>query len=271
MAAEPPDDAPPPAPVLARIDGRVGRITLNRPHARNAITVALAAQLEAALRDLAPQVDVLVIRGAGGHFSAGGDFHELQRLRAEGVDALAGLFVAFRRACDLIATLPVPVVAAVEGDAMAGGFELLQASDIALVRDDARLADNHSNFAMVGGGGGSQRLARLVGRPRALGHILTGDRISGREAVEWGVAYACAPADGFDAAVEVLVAQLADKDRVTQARTKALVRGGLDGSLADGLDRELATVLEHLSDPDGTAAASGIASFVADRNPGALR
>lgn len=271
MAAQPTDDVAPPAPVLTRIDDRVGRITLNRPRARNAITVPLAQDLEAALRDLAPQVDVIVIRGAGGHFSAGGDFHELQRLRAEGVDALAGLFVAFRRACDLIAALPVPVVAAVEGDAMAGGFELLQASDVALVRDDARLADNHSNFAMVGGGGGSQRLARLVGRPRALGHILTGDRITGREAVDWGLAYRCAPADEFDAAVEALVAQLADKDRVTQARTKALVRGGLDGSLADGLTRELDTVLTHLSDPDGSAAQDGIASFVAGRNPGVPR
>ncbi len=271
MAAQPPDVVASEAPVLFRIEGRIGRITLNRPQARNAITVPLARELEGALRGLAPQVDVIVIRGAGGHFSAGGDFHELQRLRAEGPDALRRLFVSFRRACDLIAKLPVPVVAAVEGDAMAGGFELLQAADIGLVRDDARLADNHSNFAMVGGGGGSQRLARLVGRPRALGHILTGDRISGRDAVDWGLAYACAPADVFDAALDALVAQLAGKDRVAQARTKALVRGGLDGSLSDGLSRELDTVLTHLSDPDGTAAQDGIASFVGSRNPGASR
>jgi enoyl-CoA hydratase/carnithine racemase len=264
-------DPPASAPVLSRVDGPIGRITLNRPRARNAITVALSQELEAALRDLAPHVRVIVIRGAGGHFSAGGDFHEVQRLRAEGVEALGTLFSAFRRACDLIAELPVPVVAAVEGDAMAGGFELLQAADIALVRDDARLADNHSNFAMVGGGGGSQRLARIVGRPRALGHILTGDRISGLDAVAWGLAYESAPEAEFDAALDVLLAGLASKDRVAQARTKALVRGGLDGPLAAGLDREFETVLTHLSDPDGSGAADGIAGFVAGRDPGAPR
>lgn len=252
--------------VLTRIEGAVGHLTLNRPHARNAITVALAEGLEQGLRELAEEVDVIVIRGAGGHFSAGGDFHEVQRLRAQGTDALAGLFVAFRRACDLIQDLPVPVVAAVEGDAMAGGFELLQSADIALVRDDARLADNHSNFAMVGGGGGSQRFARIVGRPRALGHILTGDRISGADAVAWGLAYRSAPADQFDAALEALVAGLVAKDRVTLARAKGLVRGGLDGTLAAGLDRELQTVLTHLSDPEGTAADSGIARFVDRRD-----
>src|SRR5439155_27380674 len=145
-------------PVLIAVDGRIARITLNRPAAMNAITVALARALEDALARAPDEADVIVVRGAGGNFSVGGDFNELERLRAEGTDAMAALFDGFGRACALIAELPVPVVAAVEGYAMAGGFELMQASDVVIVRDDATIADNHSNFGQVPGGGSSQRL-----------------------------------------------------------------------------------------------------------------
>jgi len=125
--------------------------------ARNAITVALAARLGDALRAAAAWAQVIIIRGAGGHFCAGGDFHEVSRLRAEGPEAFRALFETFGAACEQLGEL-VPVVAAAEGYAMAGGFELIQACDIAIARDDAVLADNHLNFGMIPGGGGSQRL-----------------------------------------------------------------------------------------------------------------
>ena len=155
-------------PVHAAPDGVIGRITLNRPHARNAVTVELGRALHDALVDLAERCRVLVIRGAGGHFSAGGDFAEVSRLRADGPEALRPLFENFGAACSVIGTLPVPVVAAVEGYALAGGFELMQSCDVVVVRDDAVIADNHLNFGQVPGGGSSQRLPRLVGRQRAL-------------------------------------------------------------------------------------------------------
>jgi enoyl-CoA hydratase/carnithine racemase len=246
--------------VLTEVDGRVGRITLNRPEAMNAITVALAEGLEAALRDLADRTDAIVIRGAGGTFCVGGDFHELERLRVLGPEATLRLFEAFARACALIGELPVPVVAAVEGHAMAGGFELLQASDIGIVTETAKLADNHSNFAQVPGGGGSQLLPRLVGRQRASAHILLGDRLTGAEAAAWGLAYRAVPEADFDAAVEALLARLTGKgkSREAMARTKRLIREGLELPLADGLALERRTVVEHLT---GEAAAAGIAAF----------
>src|SRR5437764_12720207 len=107
---------------------RVAWVTLNRPEAYNAITVELAHLLEQALRDAAERADVVVIRGAGGNFSVGGDFKELERLRAIGTEAMRELFESFGRACATIAQLSVPVVAAVEGYAVAGGFELMLAS-----------------------------------------------------------------------------------------------------------------------------------------------
>jgi enoyl-CoA hydratase len=225
----------------------------------NAITIALGRALERALGDAAEDADVIVLRGAGGNFSVGGDFKELERLRAEGPEAMAELFDAFGRACARIAELPVPVVAAVEGYAMAGGFELMQASDIVIVRDDATIADNHANFGQVPGGGSSQRLPRLVGRQRALAHILTGDRLSGAEAAAWGLAYRSVPAERFDATVDELAERLAGKSRAALARTKRLVHEGLQRPLAEGLALERQAVLEHLAgDP---AAGAGIEAF----------
>jgi enoyl-CoA hydratase/carnithine racemase len=241
-----------------RGEARVAHVTLNRPEARNAITVALAEALRDTLGTAARQADVIVIRGAGGNFCAGGDFHEVSRLREQGADALRPLFETFIGACELIAELPVPVVAVVEGYAMAGGFELIQSVDVAVVRDDAVLADNHANFGMIPGGGGSQRLPRILGTPRALGHILLGDRLTGEEAARWGLVYRSAPAGGFEDAVERVVAGLAAKDRDALARIKHLVREGLRGPLTDGLAMEVEATLAHLG---GERAGAGIGHF----------
>ncbi|MGH8973640.1 MAG: enoyl-CoA hydratase/isomerase family protein [Acidimicrobiia bacterium] len=249
-------------PVLTQTDGRIGWITLNRPEAMNAVSIRLATGLEEALARLAGEVDVIVIRGAGGNFSVGGDLKELERLRAEGPEAMAELFESFGRALALIAELPVPVVAAVEGYALAGGFELMQAADIAIVAEEARIADQHSNFGQVPGGGSSQRLPRLVGRQRALAHILTGDRLSGAEAVAWGLAYRAVPAAELPEAARALAEQLAGKDRAALERTKRLIYDGLEQPLAEGLARERAEVLAHLG---GDEAAAGIAAFTERR------
>ncbi|MTD44663.1 enoyl-CoA hydratase/isomerase family protein [Conexibacter sp. W3-3-2] len=236
--------------VTTTVHEGVASVTLNRPDAMNAITVALARELEAALRDAAAGADVIVVRGAGDHFCVGGDYKELTRLQAQGPAAMRELFEAFGAATALIATLPVPVIAAVQGNAMAGGFELLQACDMAIVADDVRLADNHANFAMVPGGGGSQRLPRLIGRQRALAHILTGARIGAAEAVALGLALRAVPRAELDAAAGELAATLAAKDRTALARTKALVHEGLALPLDEGLALERRRVVEHLTSPD---------------------
>jgi enoyl-CoA hydratase len=237
--------------VLTTVEGPIGTITLNRPQAYNAITIELARGLERALRELGSNstVKVIVIRGAGGNFSVGGDFKELERLRASGVEAMRELFETFHRVCEAIALVPVPVIAAVEGHACAGGFELALASDIVLVRDDAKLSDIHSNHGMVPGGGSTQRLPRLVGAQRALGLILSGDRLSGREAVAWGLAYRAYPESEFENGVSEFARGLAAKHSGALQRSKRLIRDGLHRPLADGIALELETVLEHLSGP----------------------
>lgn len=238
-------------PVLCTQAGSVAYVLLNRPQAFNALTIELLTRLDETLVGVSEDVHVVVIRGAGGNFSAGGDRGEVARLRQEGPDGTRRLFAKFRRTCELIQELPVPVIAAVEGYAVAGGFELMQACDVAVVSIDASIADIHSQFGQLPAGGGSQRLPRLVGHHRALGHMLTGDRLTGEDAVAWGLAYQCAPAGEFDSAVEALAERIAVKPREVLRRTKQLVHQGLELPLEGGLDLELNAVLEHLSDGSG--------------------
>lgn len=249
--------------VLTEVSDGVGTITLNRPDRMNAITVELGARLHLALIETAARAKVIVVRGSGGNFCAGGDFHELERLRAVGREAMAPLFANFRAACDLIGELPVPVICAVEGYATAGGFELAQAADIVLVHENAVLADIHSKYGQVPGGGSTQRLARLVGRQRALAHILTGDRLSADDAVTWGLAYRKYSADEFDSGVASFAQKLAARDPSALSTTKRLVYQGLSASLADGLSLEFEAVLDHLAKP---SAGAGIGSFTTGSN-----
>jgi enoyl-CoA hydratase/carnithine racemase len=227
----------------------IGRITLNRPERMNAVTTELARHLEHALIDLSnnPAVNVVVIRGSGKNFCAGGDVAEVERLRSAGSVSLRTLFDAFRRACDVIATVDVPVIAAVEGVAMAGGFELMQAADVVLVSDDAKIADSHINFGMIPGGGSTQRLPRLVGHQIALGLLLSGDRLSGLDAVRLGLAYQSFAPQDFDEGVNEFVSNLAGRERTAVLAIKKLVGAAPERPLSQGLDDEINAVVSHIT------------------------
>ncbi|EHB59203.1 Enoyl-CoA hydratase/isomerase [Mycolicibacterium rhodesiae JS60] len=246
--------------VTTSLDGHVGWITLNRPDRMNAITTGLARALREAIESLGaePAVNVIVIRGSGGNFCAGGDFEEVERLRAQGPVALAELFTAFRAACDAIAGVEIPVVAAVEGSAAAGGFELMQAADIVLVSETAKIADNHVNYGMVPGGGGTARLPRIIGRQQALGVLLSGDRLSGLDAVRLGLAYRAFPQDEFDDGVVRFASRLADRRRDAVITIKRLVAVGIDDGLRAGLDAEMDAVVRHIA---GDAGSDSVTAF----------
>ncbi|WP_099023018.1 enoyl-CoA hydratase/isomerase family protein [Mycolicibacterium palauense] len=246
--------------VLSTVDGGIGRITLNRPDRMNAINVELARSLEAAITELGDRDDVnaIVIRGAEHNFCAGGDFDEVQRLRAEGAAALRELFTAFKAACDAIGRAEVPVLAAVDGVAMAGGFELMQAADIVLVADEARIADNHVNYGMIPGGGSTARLPRIVGRQQALALLLSGEKISGLDAVRLGLAFRSFPAASFDESVEEFLARLAGRDRSAVASIKRLVIDGLGKDLGRASSDETDAVVLRIA---GQAGQAGVSAF----------
>ncbi len=238
----------------------IATVTLNRPEQMNAITVELGEQLRAAIADSSARsdVNVVVVRGSGGNFCAGGDFAEVERLRAVGADGLRELFVNFSRACAAVADSPVPVVAVVEGVAMAGGFEFMQAADIVLVRDDARIADNHIRFGQIPGGGSTQRLPRIVGRQRALGLLLSGVRLTGAESVEQGLAYASWPAETFEDETTAFIRTLAGRKRDAVIGIKRLVQHAMTTDLDTGLAAELDAVVAHIG---GDAGADGVSAF----------
>ena len=246
--------------VLRDVADGVGAITLNRPEQMNALTVALSGELEQAILELGsnPGVNVVVIQGAGGNFCAGGDFNEVELLRSSGPDALRALYEAIRRACAAIARVEVPVVAAVEGVAMAGGFELMQASDIVLVSDDAKIADNHIKFGMIPGGGSTQRLSALVGRQEALGLLLSGDRMSGVDAVRRGLAYRSFPQAEFRHGVHKFVTDLGGRRRDAVISIKRLVYTGLEAPLSTGLEHEIDCVVDHIC---GRVGQNGVTAF----------
>lgn len=253
--------------VLSEIDGNVGRITLNRPDRMNAISVQLARELDAAITNLgqAQDINVIVIRGAGGNFCAGGDFAEVQRLRAAGAAELRELFTSFKAACAAIGRAEVPVIAAVEGVAMAGGFELMQAADIVLVASEARIADNHINFGMIPGGGSTARLPRILGRQQALALLLSGDKITGTRAVELGLAYDAYPADEFDDSLERFLDRLAGRDRSAITSIKRLVTDGLNQDLESANADETDAVVWRIG---GSAGETGVSAFKTRENHG---
>ena len=244
--------------VQTREEGAVGWIVLDRPESLNAITVELGLELERALRSFGPEVTAIAIRGAGGNFCAGGDFAEVERLRAGGPEALRPLFENFGSACRAISELEVPVVSVVEGVAAAGGFELMLASDVVLVRADARIADNHIRFGQVPGGGSTQRLPRLLGRQLGLSLLLSGDRLSGADAHRLGLALSCWEPEEFEDGVAAFLTTLAGRRRDAVVGIKRLVYDGLAGPLADGLALEREAVIAHIA---GEAGGVGVDAF----------
>ncbi|OPX12868.1 enoyl-CoA hydratase/isomerase family protein [Mycobacterium sp. AT1] len=164
------------------VDDGLAVVTIDRPHARNAISLETMDQLDNVLDqalDPAAGVRALVIRGAGDKaFVSGGDLKELSALRTE-ADA-AAMARRMRGVCDRIATFPGPVLAALNGHALGGGAEVAVAADIRLAADDVKIGFNQVSLAIMPAWGGAERLAALVGKGRALllagtGRILDAD------------------------------------------------------------------------------------------------
>lgn len=231
---------------------RCTHIVLDRPAAVNALDLELASALNKALASVSDSSDVVVIRGSGGNFCAGGDLTFFARAQAER-DLLAEFAAEIGAATEQIAALPIPVIAAVEGYCLAGGFEIVQACDFAVARDDAVIGDVHAAFSQVPGTGGTQRLPRWVGRQHALGILLTGDRFTGREAAERGLVYRSFPAREFERSVQKLVEGILAHGRAALEPLKRLVVDLSEVPLHEALAREREAFVEHVLGPVGRA------------------
>jgi enoyl-CoA hydratase/carnithine racemase len=217
-------------------------LTLNRPHRLNALdgdlVQRLLAELDRAEREH-PRVRVIVLRGAGTSFCPGADLKWVS-------NGILGDRVKHARFQDSLGQLgtrlmeaPQAVVASVHGYALAGGLEMAMACDVIVAAQDARLGDQHINRGILPGGGGSQRLPRKIGLPRALYYLLTGRQMSGVEAAQAGLVSVCVPRDELDAAALALAGELAAKDGHAINFMKQMVRRGSELPLQDALALEL--------------------------------
>lgn len=180
--------------LLDRDEGRVRILTMNRPQARNALDAATRMELIAHLQEAENDASVgaIVLTGAGATFAAGADLRELLARTSDEQRA----FMQPPHIYSVIEALRKPVVAAVNGHALGAGLELATACDVRIASRDAKLGQPEIGFALMPGGGGTQRLVRLIGRGQASRLVLTGDAIGTDEALRIGlVDVVVAPAD----------------------------------------------------------------------------
>ena len=245
--------------------GGIARVTLNRPDRLNAISPELLQDLDRACDAVEADaaVRVVTLTAAGRTFCAGADLRAVRELSPDPQrwGAFMGLW---HRVFDRIEALPLPVVAGVHGLALAGGLELLLVADLVVADEGARLGDQHANFGLVAGGGGSQRLPRLVGARRAKELMLLGGWLSAAEALEWGIVNRIVPAGTVAKAVEEMAGTLAAGSASANRTVKTLVNRAFDTDLAEGLELERRLVAEHMRSAD---AAEGLRAFAEKRKP----
>lgn len=189
------------------LDEALAVLTIDRPHARNAISLDTMGELDKAL-DAAEGARALVVRGAGERaFVSGGDLKELAALRTE--DEAAAMARRMRGICDRIAAFPGPVVAALNGHALGGGAEVAVAADIRVAADDIRIGFNQVSLAIMPAWGGAERLAALVGRGRALMLAGTGTVLDATQAQRLGLVDQVVPRASFEESWRTLARSLA--------------------------------------------------------------
>jgi len=252
------------AVTLDVVDG-VARIVLNRPDKLNAISPGLLEDLGDACAAIErdARVRVVTLTGSGRAFCAGADLAVVQEVAGDAA-RWRSFIDLWHRVFNRLEALPRVVIAGVHGLALAGGLELVLACDLAVADEQARLGAQHANFGLVAGGGGSQRLPRVIGARRAKELMLLGGWLDAREALAWGLVNRVAPAGQLAETLDRLAAELRDKSVSASATVKALVDRSHDLDLLSGLELEKALVGEHMRSAD---AAEGLRAFAGKRPP----
>ena len=259
-----PDDQPADTPdgelvhLERRPDG-VAVITLDHPKV-NALSGALLEQLHAIAADLAQDLPgAVVVTGGDRIFAAGAEISEFG-----GPDEAVAIGARFSAALGALAALPRMVIAAISGYALGGGCELALACDVRFASNRAKLGQPEILLGIIPGGGGTQRLARLVGPARAKDLILTGRQVRADEALAIGlVDYVVEPDELMPAAL-AYAAELATGALAGQALAKQAIDGGLETALAAGLELEQQMFVASFDTAD---AVIGVASFL-EHGPG---
>ena len=240
----------------------VALVTIDRPEVRNALDSATMAELVSALErlDADDSCRCIVVTGAGQQaFAAGADIGEMVDLTPERVRS-SGMFERW----DRVAALGTPTIAAVRGYALGGGCELAMACDIIVAGDDARFGQPEVRLGIIPGVGGTQRLARAVGRARATELILTGRQMDAAEALACGLVTRVVPAAETVMVALELAALIAANAPLAVRAAKALVGAAMELPLSEGVARERAAFAELFGTEDQR---EGMRAFLEKRAP----
>jgi 2-(1,2-epoxy-1,2-dihydrophenyl)acetyl-CoA isomerase len=244
----------------------IATITLNRPDAANALNLTMARELvDVSIRcDEGADVRVVVLRGAGKMFSAGGDlsvFAEAGDNAAAVIKQMAGdLHMALSR----FNRMDAPMIAAINGTAAGAGFSMAVSTDLAIAVDSAKFTMAYTNAGLSPDGSSSYFLPRRIGDRRARELMLTNRVLSAEEALDWGIVNQVVTAEGFDEAVNALAGKLAKGPTRAYGQVKALLTSSFDNGLETQMELESRGIAAMVNTTDGR---EGIAAFLGKRKP----
>jgi len=256
------------SPILVATQGPTRVITLNRPAALNSFTSAMHAELMPALEAAAadPSVRAVIVTGAGRGFCAGQDLNDAGMGAEEGAAPDVGAVIErhYRPLAMRMTSMPVPVIAAVNGVAAGAGANFALLADFVIAGRSASFIQAFSKIGLVPDCGGTWLLPRLVGRARALGLAMTGDKLPAEEAERMGMIWRCVDDAALMDEAHALAARLAAMPVHAMAETRRAIDASADLPLADALRLEADTQRELGRRHDF---AEGVAAFLAKRAP----
>ncbi len=240
-------------------------LTINRPEVRNALSSAVIKRIDdlcAEIEDMNHLRAVIITGGEGKAFSAGADLKE--RIGMSEIDTF-NFVTTIQRVFQRIANLPMPTIAAINGDAFGGGLELALACDIRIVTKSAQLGLTECGLGIIPGAGGTQRLPRLIGISRAMELIFTARKLSATDAFNLGLAnYVADSAADCVSMAQTLANKIAQNAPLAIRAAKEALQASQSRSLADGLVTELASYHEILDSDDRK---EGLRAFQEKRPP----
>jgi enoyl-CoA hydratase/carnithine racemase len=222
--------------IYEKLDG-VAWVTLNNPEKYNALDYDMRMELKEALEDAGKDenIRVVVIKGSGKAFSSGADLKKFLELNSLGILKYMNEVGTSRVLIRLIREMPKPVIAAVHGYCLGGGFELAMACDIIIASDDAVFGQPEVNVGLIPGGGGTQFLPRIIGEKKAKEIIFTGDRIPAKTLEELGLINRVVPSDKLIEAVKEYIEKIKSKSPIIIAAAKESINAALEMNLKEGL------------------------------------
>lgn len=252
------------APVCLSIEHRVGTIELTRPDKFNCLSSEAWALIDSFRRDCeAGDVRAIVLRAQGDNFCTGADLDEVEALGSDSA-ALSAFIERGHAGLRALENSPLPVVTAVQGLCLAGGLELMLAADVVFAARSARLGDQHAQYGLVPGWGGSQRLPRTIGVRRALDLMFSARWLSADDALGMGLVNYVVDDDALWRESADYAATLATRSREGLTQMKRLARDGMALNTNDALAFEAQVAARHLAGADSN---EGLAAFRARRKP----